>query len=274
MRKPGPAHFSGEALWGNDFDEAERTEWFATEESAYLDLYGSKEDYEYGYDGVNMQLGFKHLPPVGNLRVLGLGSAFGDELLPLADRIASAVIVESSPSYSNAHSLPFEVTWRRASPNGDLPLADGEVDLVVCLGVLHHIPNVEHVVREIGRVTRTNGHAIIREPIVSMGDWSQPRRGLTPLERGIPRELLHRFVREGGFSVLREELCFFPGTRVLSKALRRDRFADKWMISFDRWASRATAWNYRYHAAASWQKIRPTSTFLTLQRDDRGRAGD
>ena len=267
MRQPDHRHFSGVALWGDDFDESERQAWFADEEDAYMDLYASTSTYEYGYETVNVLLGFANLPADRQFRkVLGLGSAYGDELSPVADRLSSAVIVESSDGYEAKHQLPFDMEWRKAVPSGDLPLSDGEVDLALCLGVLHHLPNVSHVISELGRVVEPGGYALIREPIISMGDWRQHRQGLTPRERGIPRELLVRYCRSSGFDVVRERLCFFPGTRVLARILRRERLKDPMMVRIDAFLSSITRANYRYHATAGWQKVRPTSVFLTLRK--------
>lgn len=271
VRQPDVRHFSGEALWGDDFDYLEREAWFEDEKNAYMELYASNSNYEYGYETVNALLGFANLPPERRYRnALGLGSAYGDELMPIADRLTNVVIVESSVDYEAKRELPFEIEWRQAMPSGDLPLSDGEVDLALCLGVLHHVPNVSHVVSELARVVEPGGYALIREPIVSMGDWRQPRRGLTPRERGIPREMLHRVCASAGFEVIRERLCFFPGTMVLARLLRRQRFGDPAMVRADVVMSSLVRINYRYHASSRWQKVRPTSVFLTLRRNHSG----
>ena len=122
------------------------------------------------------------------------------------------------------------------------------------------------VTQELGRVVEPGGCALIREPIVSMGDWTKPRPGLTPRERGIPRRLLIDYVTEAGFEVVAERPCFFPGSRVISKVVRRSQFEHPILVRLDALLSRATLWNYRYHATTSAQKIRPTSTFLVLRR--------
>ena len=267
VRQPDARHFSGEVLWGDDFDEAERAAWFEDEKNAYMELYASKSNYEYGYDVVNSALGFAHLPRERKFRkALGLGSAFGDELIPISDRLESAVIVESADDYEAKRELPFSIEWRRAAPSGDLPLSDGEVDLALCLGVLHHLPNVSHVVSELGRVVEPGGYALVREPIISMGDWRCPRPGLTPRERGIPLRILTGLCASAGFDVVRERVCFFPGTAALAKVLHRDRFSERWMVRTDAFMSSIARINYRYHATVRWQKVRPTSVFLTLRR--------
>jgi SAM-dependent methyltransferase len=267
VRQPDDRHFSGEVLWGDDFDEGERHAWYIDEKNAYMELYASAPIYEYEYETVNVLLGFANLPPNRRFRkVLGLGSAYGDELTPISDRLTSAVIVESADGYEAKHELPMSIEWRKAAPSGNLPLSDHEVDLAVCLGVLHHLPNVSHVISELGRVVEPGGFALIREPIISMGDWREHRPGLTQRERGVPREMLLQFCRSSGFEVVRERLCFFPGSIVLARILRRDRLKDPVMVRLDSFLSSITRSNYRYHATTSWQKVRPTSVFLTLRK--------
>lgn len=263
-------YFAGLAIWGDDFDEEQRKQWFRDEEDAYVELYASNPTYEYEYEQVNTYHGFRFLPADGRFRrVLGLGSAYGDELRPVLDRVDSVVIVESSDHY---HERDFEhraFEWRRAAPSGELPLENGEVDLAVCFGVLHHIPNVSHVLSELGRVVEPGGYALVREPIISMGDWRTSRPGLTPRERGIPRDLLSDAAQAAGFEIVRERLCFFPGTRVLARLLRRDDpYSDALMVRLDAVCSVATQFNYRYHATSMLQKVRPTSSFLTLRRSE------
>ena len=267
MRQPTPAHFNGDALWGDDFDEEEIQQWFTDEENAYLDLYASKPDYEYEYHSMNTLLGYSRLPRALSIRrVHGLGSAYGDELLPLEGRVSEAVIVESADAYRETHSLPFAVEWRKAVPAGNLPLETAEVDLVVCLGVLHHVPNVSYVLREIGRVTEPGGFALIREPIVSMGDWRGPRLGLTARERGIPRELLIHFCQLAGFEIVHETLCSFPLSRIVAPKLRGNGQGERMLVRLDAVLARASRANYRYHAVSRLQKLRPTSTFLVLRK--------
>lgn len=57
-----------------------------------------------------------------------------------------------------------------------------QFDLITCLGALHRIPNVSMVVNELYRCLGKGGYLLLREPVVSMGDWSVPREGLTKRE--------------------------------------------------------------------------------------------
>ncbi|UZG57434.1 class I SAM-dependent methyltransferase [Rhodococcus opacus] len=80
-------------------------------------------------------------------------------------------IVESSTKYDHsAEVLDVPVEFVLAQQSGDIALADQSADLIVCLGVLHHIPNVSHVLREFARVCEPGGYLVLREPVHSMGD--------------------------------------------------------------------------------------------------------
>jgi SAM-dependent methyltransferase len=258
-------YFSGAALYGDDFGAAEIAAWFADEREGYaaLEPVNHQAGYRYAYHGLNRVHGFRHLPPGRFQTAVGLGAAYAEELRPLVDRIDRIIVIEPSASLraSELRGVPLE--YREPALNGDLPLGDATADLVTCFGVLHHIPNVSHVLAEIGRVLRPGGYALIREPIVSMGDWREPRRGVTKRERGIPLHLFRRATRGAGLSVERETLCACPLTPRLTRGWWPD---SERSVAFDAVLCRLTAWNLRYHATAWHHKIRPTSAFLVLRR--------
>jgi len=100
---------------------------------------------------------------------------------------------------------------------GDIPMRGESADLVICLGVLHHIPNVSHVFAEMARVLRPVAKMVVREPICSMGDWRRPRRGLTRNERGIPSGWNRVTSQIHGLKTLRASPCHFPLTDRVAK---------------------------------------------------------
>lgn len=257
--------FGGAEIFGDDFGEEQVAAWYRDEERAYLQLYADDPGYEYEYEAVNLRHGFRHLRPGRFERVLGLGSAYGDELAPIAGRCGSLVIVESADEYARRPALDVPTRWVKAVPSGDLPLPEGTFDLVVCFGVLHHIPTVSRSLREIARVLRPGGQVLIREPTISMGDWTGPRPGLTPRERGIPPRLLRDACAAAGLRVRRETPCFFPGTSWLGRKLGVDVYNRPAMVVLDELACRALAFNRVYHAVRPWQKFRPTSRFLVCE---------
>ena len=87
----------------------------------------------------------------------------------------------SAPSDAFTRQRVFGVPCHYVKPveSGNLPFDDACFDLLTCFGVLHHIPNVSHVVGELARCLKPGGYALMREPVISMGDWRQPRAGLT-----------------------------------------------------------------------------------------------
>jgi SAM-dependent methyltransferase len=162
------------------------------------------------------------------------------------------------------HGIPC--TYTKPSSDGSIPFDAGSFDLISCLGVLHHVPNVTAVVREIFRCLSRTGVTLIREPIISMGDWGQPRRGLTKRERGIPLRLFQGIVTEAGFRIRHESLCGFPAIPRLAAMFGVAAYNNRAMTKIDALASSVLRRNVRYHAKNMVQKIRPTSAYFVLDK--------
>jgi SAM-dependent methyltransferase len=258
---------SGMALYGDNFSPAEIREWFESEREAYADLgAGVRETYRYGYHAINRLLGFNFLPSRRYSLAVGLGSAYAHEFMPILPSVERVIVVDSSAVLRGAPSSRPPIEYRPAQPNGDLPLADAAADLISCLGVLHHVANVSHVIREMARCLSPGGFALIREPIVSMGDWRHPRPGLTARERGIPLAILRDRVQAAGLSIERESLCFFPLTSRLGRLLSGVPYDLDFVVRLDNLLSKVFAWNLRYHATRPWHKLRPTCVFLVIRK--------
>ncbi len=257
----------GEKLYGDDFSPRERQAWFDDEREAYANL-GAKERsaYRYGYHALNREHGFRHLPDRRFERVLSYGGAYGDELLPVISRVQDIVISDPSDALAvrEIHGVPVQYT--KPQVDGTIPFPDGAFDLLTCLGVLHHIPNVSAVIAEFYRCLAPGGYALVREPVISMGDWRTPRRGLTMRERGIPIAILRDTLRSAGFTIVRETLCMFPLTYRLHWFLKEPVFNYRAIVKWDRLVSRLFMWNFRYHASNLAQKFRPASAFYVLQK--------
>lgn len=255
-------YFSGQLLYGDDFTAAEITQWYADESEGYAGLGDrSGETYEhYTYHAMNKRHMFRHLPAGTLGNALGIGAAYGSEFIPVLDRLESVTILEPSPELRSDHLNGFPLSYVSPRPNGDMPFVDASFDLVTSFGTLHHIPNVSHVVAEAGRVTRPGGYLLVREPVLSMGDWRKPRHGLTKRERGIPRKVMLDILDRAGFDTVRVTWCASP---VLNRIVRP---GDNWGVLIDEAVSRALAWNYRYHAVAKWQKLRPASIAVVARR--------
>jgi SAM-dependent methyltransferase len=258
-------YFAGERLYGDDFTPDQIERWFADEADAYVDMTGEGVN-ECGYMEWATRYGFRHLPRRRWRHVLGFGSARGEELTPIASFADRITILESSARYEPHPALPAGVKYIMAEPSGDIALPEQSVDLLVCFGVLHHIPNVTHVVREWSRICTGDAWCIVREPITSMGDWTQSRAGLTPHERGIPLPILRRIFEEAGFVVRQEKLIGFAPVSWVWRHWTAPYNSPFW-TAVDKAAATVLRPNLRYHATKRWQKFRPTSVALVLRRD-------
>ncbi len=261
-------YFDGTRLYGDDFSAGEIDSWFRDEREGYAGLGAQdRSRYDYVYHALNRAHGYRWLPDRSFSNVLGLGSAYGDEFEPIASRIQHLTILEPSAAFRKPFRRTIPTRYVEPDASGTLPFTDGQFDLINCLGVLHHIPNVTHVVRELYRCLHPDGFALIREPVVSMGDWRQPRPGLTKRERGIPYPLFLRIVCDAGFEIVRASLCVFPVLPRIVQALGKpDPYNSTMLVTLDRLMSAAFAWNLRYHARTAFQKLRPSSAYFVLRK--------
>lgn len=260
-------YLAGEKLWGDDLDLQQIEKWYEAEQTAYGNLVSADAaTYRYTYHPLNLRHGFRHVPRRRYDRALGFGSAWAEEFAPIADLVGHLSVIEPGESFrrETVCGIPAEYTSPVAS--GDLPYADATFDLITCLGALHHVPNVSHVVSELSRCLKPDGVMLIREPIVSMGDWSKPRQGLTANERGIPLALFRQIIENADLRIVRESFCGFPVVRRLWRAMGRGVFDDRIGVLLDDLACRLSRWNLHYHATSPIQKLAPSSAFYVLMR--------
>lgn len=256
------AYFSGDKLYGEDLDEAQREQWFKDEQEGYAELvatYG--QTYEYKYHAQNIEYGFRYLSQPEFRRVLGIGSACGYEFEPVLERCGEVTILDPSEGLTNPR-----FHYVRPVTSGIMPFADNSFDLVTCLNVLHHVPNVSTYLNEIGRVLDSGGTALISEPIISMGDWRNPRPGATRNERGIPLRLFRSMLKESGLATDREHLLHFPLTSRLRYIFKTAPYNTKWVVKLDRLICSFPFWSSTYHARWWWQKLRATCVFFIVRK--------
>lgn len=253
-------YFSGEALFGDNFAADEVAQWFTEEKEASYEIRGGMK--EYPYHARNRRYGYRRLPSRKFDQVLAFGGGNGAELLPIADRLGKVTILEPSGNFE--HVIPAD----RVAPseNGILPFADNTFELVTCLGVLHHIPNVSAVIRELYRCTARGGFMLLSEPIVSMGDWRVPRVGLTKRERGIPLHLLRCFLSGAGFDIVSEDKCSFGLLNYISSTAKVNFCNSSWMVAIDGMLCRLPLWSNKYHATTVFDRFRPTAVFSVLRK--------
>lgn len=261
-------YLSGQLLYGDDLVGDDLAAWFGDEAEGYAMLGPSTLDPAYGYEALNRRHGFDHLPPGTFHNVLGFGSARGAEFRPLVNRIERLVIVEPSRQLRSTTIGPLSPTYVDPSIDGHLDFADDSFDLITCFGVLHHVPNVSAVLGELTRCLSPGGSMLLREPIISMGDWRYARKpGITRRERGLPLAWLRDKVASLGLTIQRETLCDFSLSVRMGRVMGRTAYDDKFLTRLDEIASQLTSWNsHRYHCTKLWHKVRPRSVFLVLTK--------
>ena len=262
------AYFSGTQLYGDDFGPSEIRARFDDEREGYANLGAAKlDETQYEYNALNRFHGFRHLPRERRFAdVLGFGSCFGGEFAPIAHRIGKLTIVDPSDAFVRQSVFGVPCAYVKPVESGNLPFDDASFDLLTCLGVLHHIPNVSHVIGELARCLRPGGYALIREPVVSMGDWRGPRPGLTKRERGLPIHWFRDALEGAGFKVQRLGWCVFPPLPQAGDRLKVRAYNLAWLTWLDAVVCTALAFNLRYHATRTSHKFRPNSAYFVLRK--------
>ncbi len=261
-------YLSGEKLYGDDFTIDKIKEWYADEAEGYANL-GAKEqnEYQYVYHALNKKLGFNYLPNDTFNEVLGIGSAYGEELEPISDKTKKFTILDPSDAFADVKEiLQTPCDYIKPRPDGNMPFKDNHFDLITSFGVMHHIPNVSHVLNECYRCLEKDGFMLFREPIVSMGDWSRPRTGLTKRERGIPLHIAHEIIQKSGFKVVNKSLCTFPLMNIVAGKMGVSAYNSDALTMIDKFLSQVFAWNVKYHRTKFYEKFAPASIFYVLKK--------
>lgn len=261
-------YFSGEELYGDGFSFRQIKDWFEDEKEGYSDFIEGSE-YVYGEHELNKKYGYNKLKDIEKFeKVLGFGSAYGHELEPIVGKVEKIYIVESSKKLRSKTLKGKSITYIEPNINGKLDFSNNSFDLITCFGVLHHIPNVSKIINEFTRVLKPGGYLLMREPIVSMGDWTRKRKGVTKRERGISLEFFRKMIKENSLRIISEEKVLFPLTRRLNL---RDKKAynSKLIVFIDSGLSKLFSWNNRYHPTRFWHKLKPQSVFYVLRKDER-----
>ncbi len=263
-------YLSGERLYGDDFGPAEIAQWYAAEQEAYANL-GSKnsKNYVYTYHALNQKYGYRFLPDGSLGKVLGLGAAWGHEFLPLTHRIDELHIVEPSLHLRSAKVGALTPVYTSPVALGTISYPDAHFNLITCFGTLHHIPNASFVLSELCRVTKPGGMILIREPVISMGDWRRRRAGLTTNERGIPLAFFRAIISDLHLTVVNEALHFTMTAflqRNWSRLFNKPIYTYQSYLKADGILSRLFAWNLQYHATRRLKRIAPHSVFYVLKK--------
>ena len=260
-------YLNGAKLLGDDFTIDQIKDWYEDEKEGYANLVSNNTyKYKYGWHAINKIHGFKYLKENNFENVLGLGSAYGDEFSPLINKINNLTILEASDFLVSNQIGSKKIKYLKPSVDGKMPFNDNSFNLITAFGVLHHIPNVTFVVNEIYRCLTENGYALIREPIVSMGDWRKPRNGLTKRERGIPLPIFEDIIINAGFTEIRHSYCVFPVIPKLLKTIGIVAYNSVFFSRVDALLCNLLKNRIKYRSENFIQKFRPTCVFYVLKK--------
>ena len=258
-------YFSGKKLYGDDFSVSRIKEWFEDEKEGYSKLIKDKEQV-YEHHQINKIHGYNRLKRIKKFkRVLNFGGATGEELLPIINKIEEIYIIEPSKKLRVKKIKGKSIKYITPKPDGKLKFKKNYFDLITCFGTLHHIPNVSHVFKELVRVLKKDGYLLVREPIVSMGDWRRTRKSLTKRERGIPEKIFDNIIRDNNLKVIYKRKIMFPLLRRIDFG-RYQGGNSKFWVYIDDSLSRFFSWNNRYHSTNFLHKLRPQSVFYVLHK--------
>ncbi len=268
------SELGGTSLYGDNFPPEQIADWYAQEETGYLDLltdhYQSADregNYDYEYDALNRFHAIKLISTRQFSCCVALGCAAGGDVAPLAPMVQRFIGIEPAEKWWRSEIGGKPARYLKPTIVGDIALDSNSADLATSFGVLHHIPNVSHVVGELARVLRPGGIFVVREPISWMGDWRRVRPGLTRNERGVPIEWFERTTSEKGFRLVRRRLCMFSGCSMVAKRLGLSRpYTSMPVVALDWIVSEGLRWNLHYRRDTTMKKIAPGSAFWILER--------
>jgi SAM-dependent methyltransferase len=268
------AQLSGQLLYGDDLTPDQLQVWYEQEETGYFDLLHdyyriTDADNQYAYE----YKAFNHLHAISSLLstrfscCVALGCAAGHDVTPLAPIVDHFIAIEPAEKWWRAEIGGKAAKYLKPNVTGDFDIPANTADLATSFGVLHHIPNVSHVVGEIARVLRPGGLFVVREPISWMGDWRRPRPGLTMNERGLPLKWFEQTVQENGFKIIRRHLCMFSPVSTIAKKLGVPTpYASMTIAVIDWVCSEMLRWNIHYRRDRVVKKIAPGCAFWVLKR--------
>ena len=264
-------YLSGKLLYGDDFTLEQINAWYEDEKEAYANL-GANDSakYFYEYQALDKIYFLNYLPKNIELtNVLGIGSAYGHEFLPLIDQIKNLYIIEPSDQLVSEKLGTVIPKYSKPNINGKLDFEDNMFDMITCFSVLHHIPNVSFVLSEVYRCLKPGGYLLLREPINSMGNWNEPRPGLTKRERGIPLQIFDQVIGDLKFDVINKKLGFcmtYFFQRRFQFLFKKPIYSYSLYLKFDSILSSIFSKNIVYHPKNKLQRIGPSYVYYLLRK--------
>ncbi|WP_100610474.1 methyltransferase domain-containing protein [Confluentibacter lentus] len=268
----------GKLLHGDDFNIDQINKWFSEEKEGYSNL-DSEELKElsnnvYHYHNLNLLYGFSFLKDKNLFsKVLGIGAAGGHEFEPIKNKIKELHILEPSDNLRTNKISGVDINYKTPTISGKMDYQDNYFNLITSFGVLHHIPNVSFVISEIYRVLDFGGYFLVREPIISMGDWRNKRDGLTKNERGIPKHIFKEIIEKNNFEIVSESYCFTLTTffnKTVGRFLKHPIFYYRSYLLFDKFLSKLFENNVTYFTKNKFNKLYPQNVYFVLKKKQIG----
>jgi len=263
-------YLKGEKLYGDDFTIDQIRQWYEEESEGFANL-GSKDNpsYSYDYHVINYLHGFSKIKTCFYEDVLGFGSAYGLEFLPIINKIGRLTIIEPSDYLKSERIGKINPKYVKPEISGRIEFSDNSFNLITCFSAMHHICNVSFLIKELIRVLKPGGYLLLREPIVSMGDWRWPRKGLTKNERGIPVKYFEDVFKCQNIEIEAKTYCFtapalFEST--IGKFLSKPYYSYNLGAQFDRVLSFLLSFNVHYQSNKSIHKFSPSSIFYVIRK--------
>ncbi len=134
---------------------------------------------------------------------LGCGAGYlTAELAQRADRVIAVDHSERMLQATRRRRLGRHVELRRGELDA-LPLQDGEVDAAFANLVWHHLPDLDAAARELARVLRRGGTAVISDLLPHEHEWMRQQMG--DLRLGLPPDQVVAALARAGFAGLRPQ---------------------------------------------------------------------
>lgn len=263
---------NGTKLVGDDFNQEKLEIWFKQEQEAYYqsDL-KNDGDTDPWYDYMrytNEKIGFKYLKNPRTILVLGPGSGKEVEYIEQMYPNCKINFLEASENFK-IHLKQKFVNSKIIEPkySGHINLSDNSQSVVFAFSVLHHIPNVSFVLKEVSRVLEPGGILLIREPCSSMGDWRYPRSA-TPNERGMSKKYMLQIFNEHNLELICKPtpILFEPINKILKKYFNRLLYNVKYIYFFDKLISKVLSINDYYWRDNFFKKLGPSSYFYVVKK--------
>lgn len=262
---------NGTVIYGDDFTQAEIDEWFADEAEGCAEIVPEEHRKNFNeYEAITEATLYHYFRRLErkNWNVLVYGGGYGTEILPILDLVSDITVLEPGEKFQANQIGGKPCRYIKPTSSGKMIFEDESFDCIICLGVLHHVPNVSYILREFFRVLRKDGVVMIREPITSMHAFDgilRPR--MTKRERGLLLAPFRKAIQDAGLTIQRETLYGFGP---LGFIRGRMGLADTaWSIRLDIALSKMFLWNYSYDSGPNkmlWKKFRPTTAAFFIEK--------